>query len=112
MECCPIRFEDIQPGAAAFVAPYWIDNDPSVQGSVVYEVHERSSALLQRVSDFISRDQNVEFSGVWMLVVFWLDVPEFFFEHQVICSMVIPTVEANRCSLTALPMSNHYEMCV
>lgn len=65
------------------MAPYWIDNDPSLQGSVCYEVHVQGSPLLQDVSNFVSRNQSVEFSGVWMLVAFWLDVPEYFFEEQV-----------------------------
>ena len=83
IECCPIRFDRLQAGASAFVTPYWIDNDPSVQGNVSYEVHARGSSYLQDVNDFISRDQDIEFRGVWMLVGFWWDVPEVFIEEQV-----------------------------
>ena len=83
IECCPIRFDRIQVGASAFVAPYWIDNDPSTQGSVSYKVYAQGSPSLELVSDFISSDLSIEFSGVWMLVAFWQDVPEVFFEEQV-----------------------------
>ena len=83
IECCPIRFDRIQAGASAFVAPYWIDNDPSVQGNVSYEVHAQDSTSLEDVNAFISRNLSIEFSGVWMLVAFWQNVPEVFFEEQV-----------------------------
>ena len=83
IECCPIRFDRIQVGASAFVAPYWIDNDPSIQGNVSYGVHVQGSSCLQVINNFISRDQEIEFSGVWMLVAFWQNVPEVFFEEQV-----------------------------
>ena len=83
IECCPIRFDRIQVGASAFVAPYWIDNDPSIQGSVSYEVHAQGSTSLEDVNAFISRNLSIEFSGVWMLVAFWQNVPEIFFEEQV-----------------------------
>ena len=83
IQCCPIRFDRIQVGAAAFVAPYWIDNDPSVQGNVTYQVFTEGNSFLELVSDYISRDQSIDFNGVWMLVAFWYDVPEVFFEERV-----------------------------
>ena len=89
IECCPIRFDHIRVGASTFVAPYWIDNDPSIQGNVSYGVHVQGSSSLQLVSDFISRDQEIEFSGLWMLVAFWQDLPEVFFEEQVISVYVL-----------------------
>ena len=82
-ECCPINFENIPFGATSFVAPYWIDNDPLLRGNVSYEVHREGSQLLRVVSEYISNNQSVEFSGVWMLAAFWLDVPEHFIEEQV-----------------------------
>ena len=83
VECCPVTFEDIQFGATAFVAPYWIDNDPSAGGSVSYAVFSGSSPILQYVSEIISRNQSIDFRGVWMLVAFWSKVPEFFLHQQV-----------------------------
>ena len=85
VECCPVRFEDIQFGATAFLAPYWMDNDPSAGGSVSYAIFSdlEGSSILQNVSNFISRNQSTTFNGVWMLVAFWSKVPEQFFEQQV-----------------------------
>ena len=83
IQCCPIRFDRIQAGTTAFVAPYWIDNDPSVQGSVTYQVFTQGNLSLELVSDYISRDRSIDFNGVWMLVAIWYDVPEVFFEEQV-----------------------------
>ena len=85
IECCPIRFDHILPGAPPFVAPYWIDNDPSVRGGVTYEVFTlgiRNSSM-ELVSNYISRDQSIDFNGVWMLAAIWHDVSEVFFEEQV-----------------------------
>ena len=60
-----------------FIAPYWVDNDPSMGGNVSYEVHTGDSPSLNRVSCSISRRENVDFRGTWMLVVFWFNVPVF-----------------------------------
>ena len=83
IECCPIRFDRILAGAPAFVAPYWIDNDPSVQGGVTYEVFTQGNSSMERVSNYISRDQSIDFNGVWMLAAIWVNVSEVFFEEQV-----------------------------
>ena len=82
-ECCPSRFEDLPPGTTPFIAPYWVDSDPSVRGNVSYEVHNTSSPLLQQVSDYVSVSQNVSFSGTWMVVAYWWDVPELFLDDTV-----------------------------
>ena len=82
VQCCPVRFEDIQIGTPAFVAPYWIDNDPSIQGNVSYSVFVQGDQLLE-VSSFISRTQRTSFRGTWMVVAFWLDVPEALLEQHV-----------------------------
>ena len=74
-----IDYGDISP----FIAPYWIDNDPSLGGNISYEVHTGSSPLLSRVSDYISSSQSVEFSGTWMLVVDWFDLPLWSFNDTV-----------------------------
>ena len=82
-DCCPVTFDSISPEATPFVAPYWVDNDPSTDGNVSYEVHGQGSQLLQDISEFISRDQSIVFSGVWMLIASWRDLPEFSFEDHV-----------------------------
>ena len=81
-----IDYGDISP----FIAPYWIDNDPSLGGNVSYEVHTGSSPLLSRVSDYISSSQSVEFSGTWMLVVDWFDLPLWSF-NDTVSNSNIPT---------------------
>ena len=63
------------------VAPFWADIDISIHGSISYEVHSTSAgsssiALLNRVSTFISNQQNTQFSGNWMLVATWSQVSQ------------------------------------
>lgn len=66
--------EDMYP---PIVAPYWLDNDLSSGGSATYEVHTSTSRHMEQVSNFISNRENELFSGVWMLVAQWIDVPLF-----------------------------------
>ena len=89
IQCCPVRFEDIHVGATAFIAPYWIDNNPSIRGNVSYSVFSQDSELLLTVSNFIAKSQQTSFIGTWMLVAFWRDVPEALLEqvrHYNCCS--------------------------
>ena len=88
-ECCPMRFENIPARTTPFIAPYWIDNDPSLRGNVSYEVHTTGSPLLNQVNDYISSNQNAQFRGTWMMVAFWWDVPELFLEDTVSTSEVV-----------------------
>ena len=82
-ECCPLDFTELPSGATPFIAPYWIDGDPSVRGNVSYEVHTAGSPLLRNVSDYVSSSQSVRFSGTWMMVAYWWDVPELFLDDTV-----------------------------
>ena len=82
-KCCPLDFSEVPLEATPFIAPYWIDNDLSVRGNVSYEVHGAESLLLREVSDYISSSQNVTFSGTWMMVAYWWDVPELFLDDSV-----------------------------
>ena len=64
------------------VAPFGADIDIRQYGYISYEVHNTSAgsssiALLNRVSTFISNQQNTRFSGNWMLVATWNRVPAF-----------------------------------
>ena len=91
-----------QLASGSFIAPYWVDNDPSMGGSVSYEVHTGNSSLLSQVSNVISSTEAVEFSGTWMLVAYWLDVPLF---GQTSVSKVFPSIHHYsgvyyECSLT------------
>ena len=73
------------------VAPFGADIDISIYGSISYEVHSTSAgsssiALLNRVSTFISNQQNTQFSGNWMLVATWNRVPAFSGSSSVVSS--------------------------
>ena len=62
------------------VAPFWASNDISSRtGSISYEVHNSASSgsYLEQVSSFVSRSQEVQFEGTWMIVTEWRDVSQF-----------------------------------
>ena len=80
--CCPIPFNSIPSGSTPFIAPYWIDNDPSMGGNVSYEIHQGGSPMLKLVSDYISSNQSRQFCGTWMMMAYWWDVPELFVESD------------------------------
>ena len=104
-DCCPVTFDSIPPDATPFVAPYWVDNDPSTEGNVSYEVHGQRSPLLQDISEFISRNQSTVFSGVWMLIASWRDLPEFSFEDLVstyVYDMEVPATHVHVVMHTAV----------
>ena len=63
--------------SAFILAPFWTDIDPSVYGSILYQIHDQyNSALLSQVNDFISDYIESAFVGTWMLVVQWTEVVE------------------------------------
>jgi hypothetical protein len=76
------RIHEEYPDITPFLAPYWIDNDPSVAGLVSYEVFTGDSTQLNEVSEFISQSQCVQFTGTWMLVAEWDDVPPFSTDNE------------------------------
>ena len=66
------------------VAPFWSDVDIRSVGEIFYEVHStgdstRSDDLLASVSEFITNQTGNQFSGLWMLVAQWDEVPEYSF---------------------------------
>ena len=73
------------------VAPFWADIDIRINGSISYEVHSTSAgsssiALLNRVSTFISNQKNTQFSGNWMLVASWSQVPAYSGSSSIVSS--------------------------
>ena len=78
------RIHEEYPDITPFLAPYWIDNDPSVAGLVSYEVFTGDSTQLNEVSEFISQSQCVQFTGTWMLVAEWDDVPPFSTDNETV----------------------------
>lgn len=75
LTCCPSLTSNTEYIVAPFEANTNISNG---QGSVSYEVHNVTSGprQLSRVSSFIRQQKQNAFSGTWMLVVEWKDVPQ------------------------------------
>ena len=76
--CCPSLTTNTS-NSDYIVAPFMADtNIASGQGRVSYEVHNLStdSIQLSRVNTFIRQQKQNTFSGNWMLVVEWNDVPQ------------------------------------
>ena len=61
------------------VAPFWANIDTRIAGDILYEVHTEDSnpELLHLVSRFIATEKRVRFSGRWMLVAEWNNVPQY-----------------------------------
>ena len=57
------------------VAPFWADIDTTYGGHVLYQTYTTGSYELRQVSCFVSNMMRVAFSGSWMLVAEWEDVP-------------------------------------
>lgn len=76
--CCPSLFSESST-ISNIVAPFWSNIDTRTTGEIFYEVHTDKSNpdLLHIVSQFIRTERGVIFSGRWMLVVEWKDVPQY-----------------------------------
>ena len=66
----------------SLVAPYFADTDISKGiGSVTYEVHNDSiipsSNILSQVDSLIVEHKQTQFSGKWLMVAEWKNVPPF-----------------------------------
>lgn len=65
------------------MAPFWADIAVrSGVGTISYEVHttrngQNASQLLSLVNQFVSDHQRTNFTGDWMLVAEWKQVPVF-----------------------------------
>ena len=78
----PYHSPNLFPGTSFYnylVAPFWTDADiTNGVGKVSYQVHDNNqSESLSWVSTYISQQQQINFSGTWMLVAEWKDVPEY-----------------------------------
>ena len=74
------------------VAPFWADINTNIHGSISYEVHttsagSSSTALLNRVNTFITNQQNIQFSGTWMLMASWNQVSQLGGSSSVVSSL-------------------------
>ena len=61
------------------MAPFWANIDTRTAGDILYEIHTDNSnpELLHSVSRFIAKEKGVRFSGRWMLVTEWNNVPQY-----------------------------------
>ncbi len=66
-------------GTNFLVAPFFADIDIGVTGTIRYEVHTStsSSGFLADVSNFIRSETGSQFTGQWMLLAEWYNVPPF-----------------------------------
>ena len=75
----PQLFQPVSSQYDNIVAPFWADNDVTqVDSSASYEVHNVSTSpiLLTQVSIFISQQNQVNFTGTWMIVAEWFQVAQ------------------------------------
>lgn len=73
-------FEFPGQGHVTLLAPFFADIDISKgTGSISYEVHtvRQSEAIFSVVNRIVRERVDSEFSGTWLLVAEWRDVPEF-----------------------------------
>ena len=77
----PYHSPHLFPGTSFYsflVAPFWTDNGISNGiGSVSYQVHDSTTESLNWVSSYISQHQQIRFTGNWMLVAEWSNVPKY-----------------------------------
>ena len=59
------------------VAPFWDSVDIQKEGNISYQVYSTGSPQLDDVNTIISDEENIHFSGHWMLVAEWDSVPEY-----------------------------------
>ena len=77
--CCPSLISRSSV-SNYIIAPF--DSNIDIEGGtgmVSYEVHNMTTSpgLLSKVNRHIQQSMQVRFSGIWMLVVEWNDVPQF-----------------------------------
>ena len=60
------------------VAPFWDDVDISEGvGNISYQVYSIGSPPLDTVNTIISDEENINFTGHWMIVAEWDEVPAY-----------------------------------
>ena len=64
-------------GSLYLVTPFWDDVDIQVVGDISYQVYLTGNPLLDTVNTIISNEENINFSGHWMLVAEWNSVPAY-----------------------------------
>jgi len=69
------------------IAPFWTDSDiTNGVGEVFYRVYEDSEPL-SWVSTYVSQQEQVSFSGTWMLIAEWNNVPQYLGETTIVSGL-------------------------
>ena len=90
--CCPDLSLSSTVRSNYIVAPFASDtNIASGTGSVSYEVHNMTTSpgLLSKVNKYIQQSEQVRFSGTWMLVAEWKDVPQSGQTNGMVCVFIL-----------------------
>ena len=71
-------FEFPSPDVLDFsiVAPFFFDVDIRESGNITYEVHTEGK-ILDFMSVFVTKEEEIPFKANWMLLVYWNAVPAF-----------------------------------
>ena len=72
---------------ANVLAAYWNDHDPRSEGTVEYKMYTtelgtQAEQYLSSVSGYVSQQQEKNFTGTWMLVAYWNQVPPYPYGHS------------------------------
>ena len=86
------------------VAPFWTDTDITEGvGEVSYQVYDNSqSETLSWVSTYISQQQQIKFTGTWMLIGEWRDVPEYLGETSIVSDLSVMFWHDNNYLITSI----------
>ena len=79
-------------GDVTLVAPFFSDIDISDGiGSISYEVHTRrtSQSLISKIDTIINDQMSTQFSGSWLIIAEWKNVPQFGRSHVFVSGMLI-----------------------
>ena len=75
-----LAFEFPGLGDVTLVSPFFCDIDISKgTGSISYEVHTagQSTVIFSDINTIVREQMETDFSGTWLLVAEWRNVPEF-----------------------------------
>ena len=74
------------------MAPYWADTDiTGGVGEVSYHIHTSQTESLTWVSTYISQQEQIDFTGTWMLIAEWKNVPEYLGDRSIVSYNVANT---------------------
>ena len=70
------------------MAPFWADVDiRGGVGNISYQVYSTGSPPLDTVNTIISDEENITFTGHWMIVAEWDEVPPYPYSTSLVSFM-------------------------